>query len=139
MSCGQAKGGNADARFVDPRTIPALPALVKVRDTGEIEADPDACAATGIPAEHVTHTIRMLGLDVRRLRQARRRRWSDLNSYLNGMLEDGLDAPDLISEAARQELMPGQGGDLPDFFTTARSFFGPVAEGVLDECPRTWI
>ena len=30
-------------------------------------------------------------------------------------------------------------GDLPAFFTTARSFFGPVAEAVLGEHPQTWI
>ena len=134
-SCGQAKGGDVDARFVDPRTVPAMPALVTVRDSGEIEADPDACAATGVPAEHVAHTIGLLGLDVRRLRQARRRRWSDLGR----LFEDGLDDPDLIAEAARQELTPGQGGNLPAFFTTARSFFGPVAEVVLGDHPQAWI
>ena len=134
-SCGQAKGADADARFVDPRTVPAMPALVTVRDSGEIEADPDACVATGVPAERVAHTIGLLGLDVRRLRQARRRRWSDLGR----LFEDGLDDPDLIAKAARQELTPGQGGDLPAFFTTARSFFGSVAEVVLGEHPQTWI
>ena len=134
-SCGQAKGGDADARFVDPRTVPALPALVTVRDSGEIEAAPVACAATGIPAEHVAHNIGVLGLDVRRLRQARRRRWHDLNR----MIENGLNDLDLITEAARQELTPGENDDLPAFFTTARSFFGPVAEVVLGEHPQAWI
>ena len=134
-SCGQAKGGNADARFIDPGTAPALPALMTVRGSGEIDADPDACAATGVPAEHIAHTIGLLGLDVRRLRQARRRRWSDLGR----LFEDGLDDLDLIAEAARQEFTLGQGGGLPDFFTTARSFFGPVADVVLGERPQAWI
>ena len=134
-SCRQAKGEHADACFVDPRTIPAVPALVRIRDTGEIEADSDACAAAGTPAQHVVHSIGVLGLDVRRLRQARRKRWSDLNR----MFEDGLDDPDLITAVARQELTPGQNGGLPAFFTTARSFFGPVAEAVLGEHPQTWI
>ena len=134
-SCGQAKLEAIDARFVDPRTLPALPALVRVRDTGEIEADSRACAETEIPVEHVAHTIEMLGLDVRRLRLARRRRWSDLNK----MLVDGVDDPDSITEAARQELTPEQTGHLPVFFTTARSFFGPVAETVLAEHPQAWI
>ena len=52
-SCGQAKGGAVDTRFVDPRTLPALPTLVRVRYSGEIEADPGACAKTEIPAEHM--------------------------------------------------------------------------------------
>lgn len=134
-SCGQAKGVRVDAHFVDPRRLPALPAPVRVRDTGEIEADPDGCSATDIPAAHVSHTLGMLGLDVRRLQQARRRRWSDLNK----MFEDGLDDPDLITEVARQELTPGQNGHLPTFFTTARSFFDPVAETVLSEHPQEWI
>ena len=134
-SCGQAKGRAVDGGFVDPRTLPALPALVRVRDSGEIEADPRACAETEIPAENVGHTIGMLGLDVRRLQVARRRRWSDLNK----MFVDGLDDPDLVTEVARQELYPGENGHLPAFFTTARSFFGPVAETVLGEHPQVWI
>lgn len=134
-SCGQAKGGAVNARFVDPRTLPALPALVRVRDSGEIEADPRACAETEIPTENVAHTIGMLGLDVRRLEVARRRRWSDLSK----MFVDGLDDPDLVTEVARQELTPGENGHLPVFFTTARSFFGPIAEIVLGEHPQAWI
>ena len=55
------------------------------------------------------------------------------------MFENGLDDPDLITAVARQELTPGQNGELPAFFTTARSFFGPVAEAVLGEHPQTWI
>ena len=134
-SCGQAKGGAVDGRFVDPRTLPALPALVRIRDTGEIEADAVACAETEIPVEHVAYTIEKLGLDVRRLQAARRRRWSDLSK----IFVDGLDDPDMVTEVARQELTPGENGHLPVFFTTARSFFGPVAETVLGEHPQVWI
>ena len=104
-------------------------------DTGEIEADADACAAAGTPAQHVVHSIGVLGLDVRRLQQARRKRWSDLIR----MFEDGLDDPAVITAVARQELTPGENGELPAFFTTARSFFGPVAEAVLGEFPQAWI
>ena len=134
-SCRQSKGEHADERFVNPRTLPAVPALARIRDTGEMEADPDACAATDTPARHVTHSIGGLGLDVRRLRQARQKRWSDLNRKF----EDGLDDPAVITAMARQELTPGENGELPAFFTTARSFFGPVAEAVLGEFPQAWI
>ena len=135
ISCGQSKGEHVDERFVDPRTLPAVPALVRIRDSGEMEVDPDACAATDAPARHVVHSIGVLGLDVRRLRQARRKRWSDLNR----MFEEGLDDPVVITAVARQELTPGENGELPAFFTTVRSFFGPVAEAVLGEHPQAWI
>ena len=134
-SCGQSKGEHVDERFVDPRKLPPVPALVRIRETGDMEADPDACAATGTPARHVSYSIEVLGLDVRRLRQARRKRWSDLNR----MFEEGLDDPVVITAVARQELTPGENGELPTFFTTARSFFGPVAEAVLGEHPQEWI
>lgn len=134
-SCGEVKGGATDARFVDPRTVPALPALLRVRNTGEIEFDADACAAAEIPVEHVAYTIDLLGLDVRRLRMARRRRWIDLIKTL----EEGIDDSGLITDAARRELTPDADGCLPAFFTTARSFFGPVAETVLGEHPQSWI
>lgn len=31
-SRGEAKGGRVNGEFVDPRNLPALPALVRVRD-----------------------------------------------------------------------------------------------------------
>ena len=133
-SCGQAKGGETDGRFVDPRTLPALPSLVQVRATGEIEADLNACTDRGVPVEHVRYTIRMLGLNVRRLIRTRRKRWSDLNTMFGN-----LDDPNLITGAAQQELGLDGHGSLPAFFTTARSFFGAAAEAVLGEFPQVWI
>ena len=44
---------------------------------------------------------------------------------------------ELRYKAAGSELLP-VAGRLPEFFTTARCFFGPLAERVLDE-PRAWI
>ena len=81
------------------------------------------------------NTIGKLGLDVRRLQVARRRRWSDLNR----ILADSLDDPNFVTVVARHELTPEENGHLPPFFTTARSFFGPVAESVLGEHPQAWI
>ena len=134
MSCGQAKSGQTDPDFFDPRTLPALPSLVRVRYTGEIEADSNACMATGVPADHVRNTIGMLGLNVRRLQRARQQRWSDLLASFGG-----LENPDWVTAAARQELALDQRGHLPAFFTTARSFFGLVAEAVVGEPPQAWI
>ena len=132
ISCGQAKGGSTDAEFIDPRTLPALPSLLMVRNTGEIEADETACANSGFHVEHVRRTIEILGLNVRRLKQARQRKWRDLNEVYMGELDT------LGTEAARAELTLGN-SVLPQFFTTARTFFGPFAEVVLGEPPQDWI
>ena len=43
-----------------------------------------------------------------------------------------------MTEAARDELLPAN-GRLRRFFTTSRSYFGPIAEQVLDEPPRAWV
>lgn len=132
ISCGQAKGGSTDAQFIDPRTLPALPSLLMVLNTGEIEADATACANSGFQVEHVRRTIEILGLNVKRLVRARQRKWRNLNDIYT----DDLDT--LGTEAARVELTLGDNG-LPPFFTTARTFFGPFAETVLNEPPREWI
>ena len=132
-SCGQAKGSDTNVDFLDPRALPDLPPLVRVRSTGEIEADSDACAATGFQVERVRQTIKMLGLNVRRLKRARQKKWRNLNEVYGNLLES------LGTAAARQELTLGQGGYLSAFFTTARSFFGPIAETILDERPQVWI
>ena len=107
---------------------------MRVRYTGEIEADSNACMATGVPAVYVRSTIGMLGLNVRRLQRARHKRWSDLIANF-GELEN----PDRITAAARQELALDRRGHLPAFYTTARSFFGPAAETVVGEPPHAWI
>ena len=132
MSCGQAKGEDVDPQFLDPRTLPPLPSLFRVRSTGEIEADVTACETAGFQVAHVRRTIEILGLNVKRLVQARQRKWRDLNDkYATDLEERG-------TEAARAELTLGENG-LPPFFTTARTFFGPLAEPVLEEPPREWI
>ena len=133
-SCGQAKADRTDPRCLDPRDLPALPSLVRVRLSGEIEADSHACTAMGVPVAQVRDTNRLLGLNVRRLQQARRRRWNDLNRMFGN-----LDNPRLIATAARQELTPDRRGRLPAFFTAARSFFGQAAEAVVGEPPQAWI
>ena len=133
-SCGEAKGGRVNGEFVDPRNLPALPALVRVRDDGSIEADADACRSAGVSAEHVTRTIEVLNLNALRLRVAREKRWRALNDAWEQEFGD----PDRMTEAARDELLPAN-GRLRRFFTTSRSYFGPIAEQVLDEPPRAWV
>ena len=44
-----------------------------------------------------------------------------------------------MKEAARMELLPREDNRLPRFFSTSRSYFGPVAERILEEAPQEWI
>ena len=133
-SCGEAKGGCVNGEFVDPRSLPALPALVRVRDDGLIEADAKACRAVDVSADHVTRTIKVLNLNAPRLRVAREKRWRALNYAWGQEFGD----PDRMTEAARNELLLAN-GRLQKFFTTSRSYFGPIAEQVLDEPSRAWV
>ena len=123
-----------NARFVDPRNLPALPSLMRVLDDGLIEADVAACTSEGVSATDVTRTIELLNLNARRLRTARERRWRALNEEWEQSFGD----PDEMRGAARRELLP-DGGRLRRFFTTTRCYFGLVAERVLQEQPRGWI
>ena len=134
-SCGQAKGDASDVRFLDPRKLPALPSVVRVSVDGVIAPDATACAAVGLDEARVQRSIEVLGLNVPRLRDARadrRRALEDDWHEYGGDLQK-------IRAAARRELLPGESGKLPDFFTTARSFYGSVAEAILDEPSRSWV
>ena len=119
---------------MDPRDLPALPSLIRVLDDGRIEADMAACTSAGVSAGDVNRTIEVLNLNARRLRIARARHWTALNEAWGEPLGDS----ELRYKAARSELLPVD-GRLPEFFTTARCFFGPLADRVLDEPPREWI
>lgn len=114
--------------------MPTLP-LMRVRMDGRIEADEDACTAAGVPVRSVRRTIGTLCLNVERLRRARARRWRALNANWGDWLDDA----EVLAAAARAELLPDDAGRLPRFFTTSRSFFGPLGEQILAEEPRGWI
>ena len=134
-SCGEAKQNAVDPDFVDPRMLPALPSLTRVRFDGQITADEAACADAAIDADKVKKTIDILGLNVERLRLAREKRWRALSDNWRGHYDD----PQVMVAAARQELSPGDDARLPRFFTTSRSYFAPVAEEILAQTPQAWI
>ena len=134
-SCGQAKGNRKDADFLDPRNLPALPSLTKVLVGGWLEVDEEACESVGIPAARVTRTIEILNLNAERLRFAREARRSDLVE-LSGRVAGNQSKMDAWM---RSVLTPGDAGRLDSFFTTARSYFGPLAERVLKRQPQAWI
>ena len=134
-SCGQAKGGKTLPDGLDPRVLPALPSLTSVDFSGRIEADAAACASCGIAADNVNAAIEILGLNVERLRLAREGHWNALNDSWQEHYGD----EEIMEAAARMELLPGKDDRLPKFFTTGRSYFSPLSESILEECPQSWI
>ena len=134
LSCGQAKGATDDPRFLDPRSLPALPSLLVVRFNGRVEADDNACRSDE-EAARVERTIEILGLNVERLRANRERRWRDLLA----VWEPHLRSDDAMTKGARNELLPNEDGRLAPFFTTRRSFFGRYGEDVLSLAPDSWV
>ena len=134
-SCGQAKGNRNDADFLDPRKLPTLPSLTKVLVDGRIEVDEEACKSEGIPAARVTRTIEILNLNAERLRLAREARRNDLVE-LSRRVADNQSKMDAWM---RSVLTPDDAGRLDSFFTTARSYFDPLAKRVLAQQPQGWI
>lgn len=137
MSCGQAKGDLNDAEFVEPRKLPALPSLTKVLVDGRIEVDEKACESVDISAARVIRTIEILNLNAERLRSAREKQWNDLEEEADQIGDS--DDSDTMDAWMRSVLMPDDAGRLVPFFTTARSYFGPFAERVLEQQPQVWI
>ncbi len=136
-SCGQAKGNQSDERFIEPRKLPALPSLMRVIDNGLIEADEIACRMAGFLPDRVTRTIEILNLNSERLRSARENRWNGLEEELGQV--DHPDDPEVLNDWIRSELRPDETRRLVPFFTTSRSYFAPLSEGILAEDPQEWI
>ena len=137
MSCGQAKEDLNDADFLEPRKLPALPSLTKVLVDGRIEVDEDACESENIPAARVTRTIEILNLNAERLRLAREKQWNNLEEEADQISDP--DDSDIIDAWIRSVLMLDDAGRLVSFFTTTRSYFGPLAERVLEQQLQEWI
>ena len=135
LSCGQAKGDDTDPDFIDPRSLPALPSLLRVRVNGRIEADDKACEQVGVMADRVRRTIEILRLNVERLQRARQRHRRRIDKGWQDFADDGAAAERWV----RQILLPNSDGNLNRFFTTSRSYFGELGESVLAEEPRDWI
>ena len=112
QSCGQKKGGQMNDDLIDPRTLPALPSLIRVLVNGRMEADVSACESVGVPVDRVRRTIEILGLNVGRLRDARERHWRALSDAWEDFAEDS----GVMEEAARGELLP-KNGRLHRFFS----------------------
>lgn len=134
-SCGSIKAARTDPELIDPRTLAAFPSPFKVQIDGNIIPDETGCADLGLAVSHVEGTIKILGLDVRRLKANRADKWKNLEEIWGKELTE----PDRAKLAARAELMPNAANQLPKYFTTSRSYFGAAGEVVLDSEPKSWI
>ena len=137
MSCGQAKGNQIDEDFIDPRTLPAMPSLVRVLDDGRIEADETACQSAKFHFDSVTRTIDILNLNAERLRLNREKWWNGLEEETAQIEET--DNPDIVKTWIRSLLTPDKNNRLIPLFTTTRSYFAPLGEVILAEVPQEWI
>ncbi len=138
--CDHAKGDRPSADFIDPRDTSAQPSLFTVDLEGGIGANEDSCKEHIVSVDKVKAHIGRLGLDIRLRRNARREVWEELfNAYevYKDRAPTELDA--LLVDLARSQLLPNEAGNLAPFFTTARSFFGPLAERILAEAPQSWV
>ena len=139
-SCGYLKRDRPASDFLDPRALPAQPPLFEIQDDGGIAADPVGCAEAGLAVAAVTSHIAGLGLDVRRLRQARVTAWAALAPILTPLNdENDADYAARLNREAAALLLPDRDGKLAPFFSTIRSFFGGRAEAVLAMPAQDWI
>lgn len=114
--------------------MPDLPSLTRVRRDGWIEADRDACGVAERSADSVEKTICILGLNVQRLRTARKDYWDNLSSKMLAYRDDA----NAMRDWVRSQLLP-RNGSLPKYFTVSRSYFGELGEEVLAQYPRDWV
>lgn len=126
-SCGQRKGDHDGANFVDPRKLPPSPSPTRVTHDGRIVADANACRAAGLSPDDVRETIEILGLNVERLRLRREAIWDALSAAYGDYVHD----PGKMRAAAHGGLLPDADDRLPEFFTTARSYFARWGEDIL--------
>jgi uncharacterized protein (TIGR02646 family) len=140
MSCDAAKGDAPAAKFIDPRSVPAFPSLFAVNEDGVLGADLVSCAAHGIDATAVEKHIQGLRLNVGRLRNQREAVRSSLTETFQLFSQGPASVFRLqLLAFAESQLLPNESNRLSSFFTTTRSFFGPLAEQILERPPQAWI
>lgn len=140
LSCGQSKRNRPASDFLDPRRVPGDPSLMNIEESGRIGSEQKACESHAIDPAVVDNHIVGLGLNVERLRIRREAIWLELAasfSIFADLPEE--DRADHLTMLAESQLLPNRDGRLAPFFTTARSFFGPLAEAILAAPPQSWI
>jgi uncharacterized protein (TIGR02646 family) len=140
LCCGQAKGDRPASDFLDPRHIPRSPAIVSVGEDGTIASVSDACREHGIDRGAVDAHLDRLRLHIERLRIRRETIWQELAMSFDLFLNlPATERDDHLTALAERQLLPNHENKLAPFFTTARSFFGPLAETILARPPQAWV
>lgn len=140
LSCGQAKRDLPASDFVDPRDVPRSPSIIGVGEDGTIAGVSDGCRSQGIDLKSVDGHIERLKLNVERLRIRRETIWRELAmsfEVIRDLPED--QHTDHFTALAESQLLPNHDDKLAPFFTTTRSFFGPLAETILARPPQPWV
>lgn len=133
ISCGEAKGDHPAGKLLDPRTMPAEP-IFDVQDDGVLRVSSKGCEAASVAAADVAETVDVLKLNVPRLRLARQRFLDALAEQMEIVTDEAA-----IWQWIRTLLSPDASGNLKRFFTTTRSYFGELAERVLDTTSADWV
>jgi uncharacterized protein (TIGR02646 family) len=140
LSCGQAKGNRPASEFLDPRQVPDAPSLVDVDSDGRLVSTAIACATHNVVQKTVDDHIERLKLNVERLRIRRQAIMAGLEeAFAAFAVLSPEDRDQGLTSFAEHHLLPNNDGRLRPFFTTARSFFGPLAEAILARPPQAWI
>jgi hypothetical protein len=126
--------------FIDPRFVPAYPSLFAVNEDGVLSADVVSCVAHGVDVRAVEKHIQGVRLNVGRLRNQRAAVRSSLAETFQ--IFSQLPQPAFQQQVlafAEGQLLPDESNRLSRFLTTTRSFFGPMAEQILERPPHAWI
>ena len=113
---------------------------MNIEENGRIGSEQRACESHAIDPAVVDNHIVGLGLNVERLRIRREAIWLELAASFSIFADlPDKDRADHLTMLAGGLLLPNRDGRLAPFFTTARSFFGPLAEAILTAPPQAWI
>jgi uncharacterized protein (TIGR02646 family) len=140
LCCGQRKGDNSAATFFDPRELPALPSLFRVSESGKLIPNEAIWGLSPYSMEYVATHIEELGLNSKRLKNARAKIYQELlESFAAFDEQSSADRDSSILRLAEQQLLPGPNGETSPFFTTSRSFFAEISEKILEPQPQLWV
>jgi uncharacterized protein (TIGR02646 family) len=130
-SCGQSKEDKDLPAGCDPRTLPLVPAVVRVGSDGTISVDQAGCAQSGISASDLDDMInKRLRLNCERLRLARQKVADNIRSWWVAIAQELLNTGRFDPAQQRQlvelmnagRLQPDEHGHLCAFWTTERCF-----------------
>jgi uncharacterized protein (TIGR02646 family) len=129
-SCDVPKGKKVlDGIILNPLHLPAFPPLfVTERSTGCLKVHGQNCQSATVSEQQAAATIAELRLDSARLNRFRKTILDELNLQMKQLTSAGLSVEDALTQLATIFLRKDTQQHWPAFFTTIRSYLGPVAE-----------